>query len=589
MAGSIPRSFIDDLLAKTDIVDVINSRVKLKKKGREYEACCPFHHEKTPSFTVSPKKQFYYCFGCHAKGNAITFLMEYDKLDFVESIEELANSLGLDVPYEKSNFSAREPSIQGQQKRDLYAFMQHIAEYYAKLLPQDAQATQYLLNRGLSSEIIQRFQIGYAPQGFQNLSQYFGAKPEIQQQLLQLGMLTQNDRGDVYDRFRQRIMFPIRDRRGRTIAFGGRVLNDEKPKYLNSPETVTYHKGNELYGLYEATQQKDELEKILVVEGYMDVVALAQYGVDYAVASLGTATTPEQLKLAFRATEQIVCCYDADRAGRQAAWRALENVLPLLEDGRQIKFIFLPDGEDPDSFIRKQGKEAFESYLNDAQSFSDFFFAHLKPQVDFSSEEGKLKLITLAMPLITQIPGEGLRNTLLTTLQSLLGIWDRSFLQNLYQQQSKPQASKAPLKVRFTPMRMLIALLLQEPTLVKEIPLTEGELYLPPEEEFQEPGYALFAQIARLCFEQVGVNTGQILEHWRDTKELAALEKLALWDHLVQEKDYAKTFKDNLIFLYDKYIAQRIAILIAKDRANGLEEQEKLELAQLIQLKPKYK
>lgn len=370
MAGLIPRSFIDDILARTDIVELIHSRVKLKKAGRDYQACCPFHHEKTPSFTVSPKKQFYHCFGCHAHGNAISFLMEYDKLEFIDAVEELAAMHGLEIPYEKS------PHFAGnsvKNKRTLYELMREIAQFYQQQLLKHIPPQHYLQQRGLSPEIIQRFQIGFVPNTSNAVLRKFGANVELQQNLFDAGMLSRNELGDVYDRFRHRIMFPIRDRRGRYIAFGGRVLGDEKPKYLNSPECTIYHKGNELYGLFEALQVNDSPEMLLVVEGYMDVVALAQFGVDYAVASLGTATTPEQIQVAFRATEQLVCCYDADRAGRDAAWRALENALPFLEDGRQLKFIFLPDGEDPDTFIRQYGKAAFEDYLKNAQSLSDFY------------------------------------------------------------------------------------------------------------------------------------------------------------------------------------------------------------------------
>ena len=329
MKGSIPRPFIDDLLTKANIVDVVNSRVKLKKAGRDYQACCPFHHEKTPSFTVSEKKQFYHCFGCGAHGNAISFLMDYDKLEFVEAIEELAAMAGLEVPYEKRARSDNQrPQVGYQTKRNLYELMQKIAQFYQTQLPLNIPAQSYLQQRGLSAEIIARFQIGFVPNALDTVLREFGTNREEQQKLLDLGMLSRNERGNIYDKFRHRIMFPIRDKRGRTVAFGGRVLGDEKPKYLNSPETITYHKGSELYGLYEALQVDDEPTKLLVVEGYMDVVALAQFGVDYAVASLGTSTTSEQIQLLFRSTEQVICCYDGDRAGRDAAWRALENALP---------------------------------------------------------------------------------------------------------------------------------------------------------------------------------------------------------------------------------------------------------------------
>ncbi len=591
MAGSIPRGFIDDLLAKTDIVDVVSSRVKLKKAGREYHACCPFHHEKTPSFTVSPKKQFYYCFGCHAKGNAITFLMEYDQLSFVEAIEELASRLGLDVPYERSsNFDPQKPQRTQQAKRDLYDLMQQIALFYQDQLAQSAPALDYIHTRELSPEVISKYLIGYAPAGYTVLENTFRSRPDYRKDLLDLGMLASNDQGNLYDRFRDRLTFPIRDRRGRVIAFGGRVLNNtDKPKYLNSPETATYHKGRELYGLYEVLQNRNDIQQLLIVEGYMDVVALAQFGVDYAVASLGTATTPEQLRIAYRHTDKIVCCYDADRAGRDAAWRALENVLPFLEDGRQIKFIFLPDGEDPDTFVRKYGKENFEAYIENAQGFSDFFFNHLKPLIDFSSEEGKIKLVSLSMPLIAKIPGEMLKNHLITTLQSLVGVWDQQALMKLYQQQKDEEASTdkkvtKPTERKITPIRVLISLLLQEPNLANLKTADGQEIILPAVDEIQDTGFALFSQLFQQCKEQVGITTGQLLENWRESKFFNALEILATWDHLVEDESlYEITFIENLRVIQKQYLEKRIATLIAKERSSGLEDQERVELAMLIQ------
>ncbi|EPE64241.1 DNA primase, partial [Pasteurella multocida 2000] len=446
MKGSIPRTFIDDLLAKTDIVELVNSRVKLKKAGRDYQACCPFHHEKTPSFTVSQKKQFYHCFGCGAHGNAISFLMEYDKLEFVEAIEELAGMLGLEIPREnKPHFHGKQINL--QTKRNLYELMQEIAQFYQQQLAQHIPAQSYLQQRGLSPEVISRFQIGFVPNSFDAVLQRFGQQKEDQQKLFDLGMLSRSEQGKIYDRFRHRIMFPIRDRRGRTIAFGGRVLGDEKPKYLNSPESATYHKGNELYGLYEALQANESPEMLLVVEGYMDVVALAQFGVDYAVASLGTATTAEQIQLLFRSTEQAICCYDGDRAGREAAWRAFENALPYLEDGRQLKFVFLPDGEDPDSFIRQHGKAGFEQYMQKALSLSEFLFTSLAPQVDFSSKEGKTKLAALAVPLIKKIPGDMLRLSLRNTLAQKLGILDQAQLESLIPSYSEMKITASPQPV----------------------------------------------------------------------------------------------------------------------------------------------
>ncbi|MFZ7129127.1 DNA primase [Avibacterium avium] len=580
MAGHIPRSFIDDVLARTDIVELINSRVKLKKAGREYQACCPFHHEKTPSFTVSPKKQFYHCFGCHAHGNAISFLMEYEKLEFIEAVEELANHLGLEIPYEKSpHFDGKnKPQANYRTKKDLYQLMQEIAVFYHQQLPHNIPAQSYVQKRGLSAEVIERFQIGFSPNQFNAVLNHFGRNQEDRQKLFDVGMLSRNEKQDVYDRFRNRLMFPIRDRRGRTIAFGGRVLGDEKPKYLNSPESMTYHKGSELYGLFEALQVNDSPEMLLVVEGYMDVVALAQFGVDYAVASLGTATTPEQIQLAFRSTEQLICCYDADRAGRDAAWRALENALPFLEDGRQIKFIFLPDGEDPDTFIRQYGKDGFEDYIRQAQPLSDFLFSTLSSQVDFSSKEGKGKLAALAVPLINRIPGELLRLSLRQLLAQKLGIFNEAQIEHLIPAQKENDSSSPKQNaVKRTPMRVLIALLLQNPELIQIVPENLSVLSV-----LNEAGLDLFEKITALCRERVGITTAQILEHYRDTEHFRPLEILAVWDHLVDEDKIEETFRETLRYFYLQLMDKNIEMLIAKERTEGLNEQERQALAQLL-------
>ncbi len=579
MGGLIPRSFINDILAKADIVDVVNSRVKLKKAGtNNYQACCPFHHEKTPSFTVSKSKQFYHCFGCGAHGNAIGFLMEYDKLEFLEAVEELANFLGLDVPREQSGGRNEKTQVSFQTKRDLYQLMAEIAHFYQQQLPNHIPAQAYLQKRGLSQEVIERFAIGFVPDSFDSVLRKFGRNREEQTRLFDLGMLSGNQNGRVYDRFRNRIMFPIRDRRGRTIAFGGRVLGDEKPKYLNSPETVAYHKGNELYGLFEALQINDSPEMLLVVEGYMDVVALAQFGVNYAVASLGTATTSEQIQQIFRVTEQAVCCYDGDRAGRDAAWRALENALPYLEDGRQLKFIFLPDGEDPDTFIRQQGKEGFENYIRNALSLSDFLFANLLQQVDLSTKEGKSKLAALAVPLIKRIPGEMLRLYLRNILAQKLGIIDQTQLESLipHRLEKEQSAVEKTVKIKRTPMRLLIALLLQNPS------LAQLGYDLSSLKELNEAGFDLFEKLTALCRENLGITMGQILEYWRDSEHSKALEILSVWDHLIEEDKVEDTFRETLAYLYIQFMDQRIEQLIAKDRMSGLELSEKQELAQLL-------
>ncbi|AIZ80242.1 DNA primase [Actinobacillus equuli] len=578
MKGTIPRSFIDDLVARTDIVELINSRVKLKKAGRDYQACCPFHHEKSPSFTVSQSKQFYHCFGCGVHGNAISFLMDYDKLEFPEAVEELAAMQGLEVPRENVIARDGKPQASYKTKRNLYELLEAISQFYQQNLTQDIPSQSYLQSRGLSPEIIARFEIGFAHNSMDSVLRKFGTNRDEVQKLFDTGMITQNDSGRIYDKFRNRVMFPIRDKRGRVIAFGGRVMGDERPKYLNSPESATYHKGNELYGLFQALQQNENPTSLVVVEGYMDVVALAQFGVDNVVASLGTATTGEQIQQMFRVTEQVICCYDGDRAGREAAWRAFENALPYLHDGRQLKFIFLPDGEDPDSFVRVHGKQGFEAYLQNAMSLSDFLFDSLIAQVDLSSKEGKSKLAALAVPLINRIPGEMLRVYLRNILGQKLGILDPAQLEAMLpsRAQSVQKPAAQTLQIKRTPMRLLVALLLQNPELVKFVPDISALKTL------DEPGFELLLELVDVCQQKVGVSMGALLEHWRDKPNYRTLELLANWDHLVTPENIESTFIETLDFLYAKLVEKRIEVLIAKDRTVGLNAEEKQELVMLI-------
>ena len=572
MKGTIPRSFIDDLIARTDIVDLI------KKAGRDYQACCPFHHEKTPSFSVSQSKQFYHCFGCGAHGNVISFLMEYDKLEFPEAIEELAAMQGLEVPRENVRQSGNFRPVSYKTKRDLYSLLEEITHFYQQNLQNDILSQNYLQGRGLSPEIIAKFELGFAPNNYDAVLKRFGVNPEETQKLRDTGMVSENESGRIYDKFRNRVMFPIRDKRGRVIAFGGRVMGDERPKYLNSPESATYHKGNELYGLYQALQANENPEYLFVVEGYMDVVALSQFGVLNAVASLGTATTSEQIQQMFRVTEQIVCCYDGDRAGRDAAWRAFENALPYLYDGRQLKFIFLPDGEDPDTFVRSQGKEGFKQYLAEhSKSLSDFLFDSLLMQVDLSSPEGKSKLASLAIPLINRIPGEMLRVYLRNILGQKLGILDSAQLEAMLPNRQQKEVAKSQVnQIKRTPMRLLIALLLQNPALAKHVP------DLTPLSELNEPGFALFCELAQVCQTNIGISMGALLEHWRDSEQFRTLELLASWEHMVAPENLEKEFIETLAFLYDKLVEKRVEILIAKERTSGLSTEEKQELVLLI-------
>ncbi|MDO6704914.1 DNA primase [Photobacterium sp. 1_MG-2023] len=584
MAGKIPRSFIDDLISRHDIVDVIDARVKLKKQGKNYGACCPFHNEKTPSFSVSPEKQFYYCFGCGAKGNVLDFVMEFDRLEFVEAVEDLASQLGLEVPREQGG--SGQSAAKRQEKQSLYDLMGQVAQYYQSLLrQQDAQvAIEYLKGRGLSGEIVKQFGIGYVPDQWDQVRNRFGRTEQAQQDLVSAGMLIENDQGRRYDRFRGRIMFPIHDRRGRVIAFGGRVLGDGTPKYLNSPETPIFHKGRELYGLYQVMQTYREPERVLVVEGYMDVVALAQYGVDYAVASLGTSTTGDHIQHLFRQTGTVVCCYDGDRAGRDAAWRAMEQALPYLNDGRQLKFMFLPDGEDPDSYVRKFGKEAFEQQISDAMTLSDFLFSTLLKQVDTSSREGKAKLSTLAVPLIDKVPGGTLRLYLRKVLGQKLGLPDEEQLRQLISEHgdNKPVRVSQPT-IKRTPMRVAIALLLQNPGFADGLELNTADF-----SGIELAGLKLLLTIVDKCRLRPNITTGQLLEDWRETEQGSLMARLATWDMpLGNDEDSLHTvFLDAMDKVIDQCVTQQIEKLQAKSNTVGLSVEEKRELQLLLFNRP---
>ncbi|QIB49921.1 DNA primase [Pseudomonas sp. OIL-1] len=425
MAGLIPQGFIDDLLGRSDIVEVVGSRLKLKKTGKNYSALCPFHNEKSPSFSVSPDKQFYYCFGCGAGGNAVSFIMDFERLDFPQAVEELARNLGVDVPREERNGRQQTPRAP-RQDSPLYALLDQAAAFYRQQLRQHSQrqrAVTYLKKRGLSGQIAKLYDIGFAPPGWNNLMGHLATDSTEEKALMEAGLVVENENGKRYDRFRDRITFPIRDSRGRVIGFGGRVLGDDKPKYLNSPETPVFHKGRELYGLYEARRQNRQLDDILVVEGYMDVIALAQHGISNAVATLGTATSEEHLKRLFRIVNSVVFCFDGDNAGRQAAWRALTCCLPVLDDGRHVRFMFLPEGQDPDSLVRNEGQDGFRARMaQQSVTLTDYLFRHLAEQANPDSLEGKAHLASLALPLIEQVPGTLLRRLLRQSLEARTGM-----------------------------------------------------------------------------------------------------------------------------------------------------------------------
>jgi len=440
MAGLIPQNFIDDLLSRVDIVDVIDKRVKLRKTGKNYSACCPFHQEKTPSFSVEPEKQFYYCFGCGAAGNALGFVMNFDHKEFPEAVEALAGDCGLTVPREERSPAGQQRS---SENNDLLTSLQQASLFYQQQLrqhPARKRAVAYLKSRGLTGEIAKRFAIGLAPPGWDNLLKHLDEYKITRPIQEKAGLIIARDaerRQDGldthYDRFRDRIMFPIRDSRGRVIAFGGRVLGDDKPKYLNSPETPVYHKGRELYGLYEARKATQKPQRFVIVEGYMDVVALAQHGISFAVATLGTATNTSHLEKLFRLVPEIIFCFDGDNAGRAAAWRALQASLPVMADGRQIRFLFLPEGEDPDTLVRKEGADGFLARMNKAGSLSSYFFDHMQQDIDATSMDGKARLFSQSIPLIKLLPRGLFQQLMLDQLAQITGS-QRDTIDKLLQQ-----------------------------------------------------------------------------------------------------------------------------------------------------------
>lgn len=566
MAGQIPRPFIDDLLARTDIVELIDQRVPLKKAGKNYAACCPFHSEKSPSFTVSADKQFYHCFGCGAHGNAISFMMAFEQLEFVEAIEELAKMHHLEVPRE----GGQKPYLQAS--ADDYSQMEKAAKIYQQQLEQNENAQAYVAKRGLAEQTIRKYGIGYAPDSWDLLLKQLATTRQGRDQLFELKLTNRNENGREYDFFRDRLMFPIRDKRGRVIGFGGRVLGDGTPKYLNSPETRLFHKGRELYGLYEARQQQERLAMLLVVEGYMDVVALSQFGIEFAVACLGTATTGDHMQTMFRYTPTVVCCYDGDRAGRDAAWRALQSALPYLKDGVELKFVFLPDGEDPDTLVRKEGKEAFVTRLQQALPLSNYLFEHLLADIDVNSDAGKSALWNRANELILQIPSEFYRETLLDRLANLVG--------RPRTNQSQPKAAKTNPAVstatKITPMRRAIALLLQHPALATVMPQA------PELAQANLPGIEILLTLQHKLLQQPGLTTAQLLEHWRGAVEYNILSKLALWEHQVAEEQLTADFLDTFRALEDQYLQQRLEALQRKDQLTKLSLAERQEYAMLL-------
>ncbi len=574
MSNLIPREFINEVLARCDLVELIDARVPLRKKGNNYSACCPFHDEKTPSFTVSPSKQFYHCFGCGASGNAISFLMDYDHLSFVEAIEQLAKQLGMTVPRQSGT---QLPSS----APDLYPLMEQASYYYQQQLREHPTAVEYLKTRGLTGKIAKEFGIGYAPSSWDSLLNYFAKTTDCTKQLLAAGLIIKKAEGGHYDRFRDRIMFPIRDRRGRVIAFGGRTISNADPKYLNSPETPIYHKGNELYGLFEVCQNLREMPRLLVVEGYMDTVALAQHGIRNVVATLGTATTAEHIHRLFRLTSEIIFCFDGDRAGQAAAWRALEIVLPLLQDGLQVRFLLLPEGEDPDSLVRKEGVEKFSQQITNATSLGDFLFTTLMKDVDLNRPEDKARLAKLAMPLIQKLP-EGVYQHILFERLAQLVRMEVSTLRNVVKWTPKVagKATTNPKPKKTTsqrsPMRSAIALLLQHPNLAQS--LTDVDLVF----TLALPGSELLKELITLLQNTSDLNTGTLLEYWRDRPEKSQLMQLASWDIGIPLKDVENEFLGVISRLLQLNRELEVEQFLLKANQGILTDAEKIKLQELI-------
>lgn len=567
MRGRIPDSFIDELLARVDIVDVIERRVPLKKAGREWTACCPFHNERSPSFYVTPTKQFFHCFGCGAHGSALKFLMDYERLEFPDAVEELAQSVGLTVPREGGNDQAPR-----EDKTDLYALLDASARWYESELPKHAEAQAYCRKRGLDEDTIKRFRIGWAPAGFDGVIKALGSNDRRMQLLNEAGMVASNERGHRYDRFRERLMFPILDRRGRVIAFGGRVLSsDQGPKYLNSPETPLFHKGRELFALWQVKQANPSLARIVVVEGYMDVIALHQAGLPIAVATLGTATTPEHTEVLFRAAPDVVFCFDGDRAGRAAAWKALEAALPRIRDGRQAYFLFLPDGEDPDTLIRKEGKDGFEKRLKAATPLSEYFFNELAHDVDTTSLDGRARLAERARPLIAKLPDGAFRDLMAQELEKRTGA--RALLE------PDPAARRSvqrPTVVQRSLVRSAIALLLAQPGVADQVERPYGFLRL------EKPGVELLAELIDLARSRPGINPAMLVEHFAERPEYPSLQKLMAAMVVGEPEAQRAEFFGALQRMEQQIVTQRREWLTAKSREGTLDSAEKAELRELL-------
>ncbi|OAI21345.1 DNA primase [Methylomonas lenta] len=565
MSGRIPRQFIDDLLVRVDIVDLIDSHVPLKKKGNEFAACCPFHNEKTPSFNVNRQKQVYLCRGCGESGNAISFLMAFNNLNFVEAVEDLAAFVGIDVPREAGGEYA---VIDKEDSARLYKILELVADFYAEQLrgADGKNAVEYLKARGVSGEVARVFSLGYAPQAWDALISRFDRAA-----LIDAGMLVVKDDGKVYDRFRGRLMFPIRDKRKRVIGFGGRVLDDGLPKYLNSPETPVFSKSKELYGLCELLERKSRPDRILVVEGYMDVIALAQYGIDNAVATLGTATSKTQIDLLFRFAAELVFCFDGDNAGRQAAWKGVDAALPCLRDGRQIKIMLLPQGEDPDSLVRAVGIEGFRERIESAQVLSDYFFEFLAGQLDLSTIEGQSQLMVTAKPQLEKIPQCFFKDMMWRRLNDLTGSRQLDVPKNktTLSRRVTEKASKA-LQQRPSLVRRVLALLIQYPKL--ESLSLQKNLSM---EGLSFAGKELLIQVLERIALEKPENSAILLEAYRDSPHEKTVRALAGLELDVPIGGEMAEFSGAMAQLLRQARQERLSELLAKEGREGLSIEEK--------------
>ena len=533
MSKLIPQPFIDELIDRADIVEVVGARVALKKAGASYKGLCPFHDEKTPSFTVSPDKGFYHCFGCHAGGNAIGFLMEHDHMSFPEAMETLAEMLGLEIPVERSDADRSE-------NQGLLDALGEADRIYRQSLRESPEAIDYLKGRGIDGAVAKRFGIGYAPDAWDTVLRRLGRGEAHTTRLVQAGLVIANDAGRHYDRFRGRIMFPIRDRRGKVIGFGGRVLGDGEPKYLNSPETNLFHKGRALYGVYEAQRRPGRHDEIMVVEGYLDVVSLAQHGIEPVVATLGTATSAEHVRQLTRRHKRVVFCFDGDRAGRAAAWRALETALPYAGGEVELAFLLLPEGEDPDSLVRSRGADAFADLQGRATPLSNFLIDELRQQVDLGSADGRSKVVALARPLLERLPAGVYRDLLTADLASVVGLGAERLGTLLASPAQTNTTSQTPPHRKSTLVRKTITLALHFPSAAGSIGDIDGL------DEVDQPGAGLLRSILEVSRGNPKITPAQLIERFRGDEEGRHLPRLAAEVPLDDEKAAPEVLRDSL-------------------------------------------